>query len=289
MNTIIKWSFLVASSLSQTVYAQQPHAAAPMMTISSQSQPQADETDVKAEMQQRVISQFKSAYLKQGEPKIAVFWNRQFDDQLSQWQQDSRSTRKDEFEYNRRYTDKNGNTRSYSFDAHEKSSDYTETRIEQEKRFGMYEHASFGFNSAFTTSMLKVPVQLIDRATIMRLTQHNQDLKTHIENDSDYQKIEVAALIDHADYFMEILLADDMSEEFGWVFLVTVKSTKTGQIVAMLKSNGSTPYQAKPKEYWVATSNGYEKVSDPLPVTTVEDLGEVLAFETMQSLTQIWQ
>jgi hypothetical protein len=123
----------------------------------------------------------------------------------------------------------------------------------------------------------------------MRLTQHNQDLKTHIENDSDYQKIEVAALIDHADYFMEILLADDMSEEFGWVFLVTVKSTKTGQIVAMLKSNGSNPYQAKPKEYWVATSNGYEKVSDPLPVTTVEDLGEVLAFETMQSLTQIWQ
>jgi hypothetical protein len=80
-----------------------------------------------------------------------------------------------------------------------------------------------------------------------------------------------------------------MSEEFGWVFLVTVKSTKTGQIVAMLKSNGSNPYQAKPKEYWVATSNGYEKVSDPLPVTTVEDLGEVLAFETMQSLTQIWQ
>ena len=38
----------------------------------------------------KTIKHFKQAYKKEGKPSIAIFWNRAFDDQLSQWYQEIR-------------------------------------------------------------------------------------------------------------------------------------------------------------------------------------------------------
>jgi len=248
------------------------------------------------EKRQEVLIKFTESYESAGEPEIAIFWNREFDDQLSQWYQTLRTTQtgetamkgKDKFE------PKSGDAPEYerniSGDGKIVAAQYVEVRNKAQNRKGFSnESDSFGFSAGFTSTFLSVPTKILDRKAIMRLVQRDNAKEAGEEMISDYQKIETDALIGYAEYLAEILLTPDQSGDSSWAFMVTVKSVSTGQVVAMFKSTANKPFEEQQKSRWVATSSGYQKEIDTREIGTPTEVGEQLAFETMQALSKMWK
>lgn len=286
------FSIIALVMLGSTALAQ-VHEAAGMM---GQVKVNENVTEItKTENRKQILDGFKNAYKEAGMPSIAVFWNREFDDQLSQWYQLARRSvtgeaslkSKDKFEPS------GGNDPAYernlSGGGKIVSSEYVEVRDEKQQRDGLNESEGFEFASGFTSTMLMVPSKIIDRQAIMRLVQRDNAQEAGAEMISDFQKIETDSLIGYADFLAEILLTPDSGADAGWSFMVTVKSVSNGQIVAMFKSAANNPFEQAPKERWIATSNGYQKVSDQREIGSPTQVGEQLAYETMQALSKIWK
>lgn len=238
-----------------------------------------------------ILNKFKQAYLKKGEPKIAIFWNRKFDDQLSQWYQGYRVSHTGESFAKGQIQIKPNDEKASEVNliAKEKnvSAKYVEVRQEQQRQ-GFAEAEGFEFESSFTSTFLAVPATIVDRATIMRLTQRQSTKESGIETVSDQQKIETDSLIGHADFFAEVLLTPNEVGVTAWSFMVSVKSVKEGRIVAMFKSDALNSPKLKDNKRWVATNKGFVKVDDRENIATPEQLGVQLAYETMRALTNVW-
>jgi hypothetical protein len=267
----------------------------------------------------RVRGQFRSAYKSAGEPSIAVFWNREFNDQLSQWHADKRVVRTgeqatnstDKFEpsakgkgWERNMTGgsriveaqyfaeckaalvqsggKEGSKREYT---PELCYQVLNRRAPAGDSMG-HKATEFGFNSGFMGPLLNTSVKVLDRSAIMRLTQRDTARKAGAELISDSQKVESDALIGYADYFAEIIYSSKPGAHLGVEFLVSVKEVSTGRVVAMFRTEGEPP-SSEPVTQWVATANGFieqtaEAESNP------KEVGEQLAYETMEALARVW-
>jgi len=242
-----------------------------------------------------ILKDFKSAYKKEGMPSIAIFWNRKFDDQLSQWYQEIRLSQTGEksVKVSDKFEPKGGDEPAYernvSGGGKIVSAQYVETRQDKKIREGFQESDSFDFSSGFTNIFLTIPAKIVDREAIMRLIQRDNSEEAGAEMISDFQKVETDALIGYADYLAEVILTPDPSGDTGWAFMVTVKSINDGQIIAMFKSTGNKPLDSTQKAKWVTTSNGYEKQMPKRDITKPNGVGEQLAYETMKSLIKIWK
>jgi hypothetical protein len=284
---------LMISCLPLTVAATpQDHQPAKMLT---QSDAHKDKVMRTVHKERKVISQnFSKAYGNAGQPAIAIFWNRKFDDQLSQWYQTLRYSKtgessvkgQDKFEPSSG-SSKEGYQRNISGGGKIVSSEYVEKRVETEQREGLNEADQFAFASGFTSTFLSVPAKILDRDAIMRIVQRDNAKQAGAEMISDYQKIESDALIGYADYLAEVILTKDDNAPTGWAFLVSVKSVSDGQIVAMFKSNGETELGSNNKAKWTAGENGYTK--DQNKIGAPNDVGEQLAYETMAALSRVWK
>lgn len=299
-------SLLGASYLSSA----QEHQAAPMLAEPRQHAPAPAPQD-----NQRLVGEFRSAYSQAGEPRIAIFWNRKFSDQLSQWEALERRTiagesagnLKDVFNQTNGAspedalgtavgsldsgTPSGGNLGSYERNVTGGSrilaSEYYETRIHQRKRAGMGESTDFEFGSGYTQAFLSASAKIIDRQAIMRLIERDNARAAGAEMVADYQKVETDALIGYADYLAEIVFVDDPGAALGKAFMVSVKEVATGRVVAMFRSEGTPQNKPVPKAEWVATASGFQKVQAAQVHTPIE-VGEQLGMETMEALARIW-
>lgn len=262
------------------------HQAVEMMVVKNQ-QPQAG--DVIQKQRLSIINSFRQAYSKTGQPKLAVFWNRKFDDQLSQWYQVSRSTQTKTASNRYELSSDPAITRSINYDDKVAYTQYKEVRLDTRDRAGFNEADAFEFSSGFTSTLIDVPTKIIDRDTIMRLMDRKNAKDMGAALISDNQKVETDALVGYADYLAEILLARDPSAETGWSFMVSVMSLNDGRVVAKFKSEAKTP-ETPPEERWVATSKGYQKTTiRKEKESSLAQVGEQLAFETMHALTKAWR
>jgi hypothetical protein len=282
-------SFVIGSA---TTAQAQVHEPARMLATPTKEAPAGPSLSIQREV---IVSDFKVAYEKTGEPNIAVFWNRKFDDQLSQWYQEFRMSRTGEasVQGQDKFEPQGGDDPAYqrnvSGGGKIVSSIYAESRAAQQSRAGFGESEGFEFASGFTSTLISVPAKIIDREAIMRLVQRDNAEEAGAEMISDYQKIETDSLIGYADYLAEVLLTPDSSGDTGWAFMVTVKSVSDGRVVSMFKSVANNPFETPPEERWVATNEGYEKVVDHREIGSPTQVGEQLAYEMMQSLTKVWK
>jgi hypothetical protein len=286
---------LVYAFYSIGCFADQTHAASKMLTPPP-AKKESQVTSTLIEKRQQVLTKFSASYEIAGEPGIAVFWNREFDDQLSQWYQTFRTSQtgessikgKDKFEP--AGGDDPAYERNVSGGGKIVSAQYVEVRDKVQSRAGFNnESKSFGFSAGFTSAFLSVPAKILDRKAIMRLVQRDGAKEAGAEMISDYQKVETDALVGYAEYLAEILLTPDQSGDSSWAFMVTVKSVSTGQVVAMFKSTANKPFDEPQETRWVATSTGYQKETDERKIGTPEEVGQQLAYETMQALSKIWK
>jgi hypothetical protein len=264
------------------------------------------------------IAAFNAAYLRAGEPSIAIFWNRAFDDQLSQWEADYRrsitgeaSARGNEiFEQQGGEGGKNDSLGSAvqslstiqpsgeALGSYEKNvsggsrilaSEYHESR-RQQGRVGLSEATEFEFSSGFLRPFLENQVKVLDRQAIMRLVERDSAKEAGSEMIADYQKIETDALVGYADYVGEILFSPDSTSDLGMNFLISVKEVGTGRVVAKFRSSSKVPQNKRVKvPRYVATSNGFAIAEQPISAIPPLHMGEQLAHETMQALTRVWK
>lgn len=261
----------------------QDHFAAPM--IGSQPEPSKAETPF-ADQVASIKTAFRSQYRRVGQPRIAIFWNRKLDDRLSQWYTPSRRI------------DTRERWGGGGFTA-------TQQRLDVENRFDARpqpgELAGFEFGSGLTRTLINQGVQIVDRDTIMRLTQREVQAVEDGVVVSDYQAIEMDALTAHADLFVEVLYVPSADADSPFTVMITVTEVRTGQVATMFRSGKSLLPDGATQTKWVATSDGYRKqevaienvaavpAADGIDIGSPEHLGWNVALQTMTELTRFWE
>jgi hypothetical protein len=230
-----------------------------------------------------IAGAFRAAYTQAGQPRLAVFWNRELTAQLSQWAASgrlllARATRPDA----QRNDGRGGNADG------DGSASLSWQRNQGQQRSGssMGALADAEFEAGFTAPMLNAGARLVDRATIMRVTESNTRRGAGHDRASDAQIVETEALKGFADYVAEITMLPDADAPGDRAFRVRVKRIPDGLIAASLIARGERSAAAD-RARWVATSGGYKKVTGA-HVVSAEELGRAVALETMQALSRAW-
>ncbi|GAA6170927.1 hypothetical protein NBRC116592_05970 [Colwellia sp. KU-HH00111] len=247
-----------------------------------------------AQARKKISSEFLNAYKQEGEPKIAIFWNKKFDDQLSQWNATNRISKtgetntdiKEKFEPN---SSNDGYVRNTSGGSRIVEAKYIEEKIVAKNREGFGELNDFSFGGGFVQSMLESGVYLIDRDAIMRLMQRDSAKSSGAEMISDAKKIETDALLGYADLLAEIVFSKEFSASspMNREFLVTVKEISTGRLITMFRSSA---IPTNVNKFKANGSGGYDEINVSLKDGNFrpERAGEQLAYELMQKLLQVW-
>lgn len=258
----------------------------------------------------KVIANFRRVYKKQGSPRIAIFLNRSLSDEVRQWRSDKRVVISGEGEkVSVGVTDDTSSSDSTvniqtgavnvqsstgvkssaevkgSTDKQRTMTIQSQQYIEDEKRYGPGEQWMWAFEDGTLEPFLKAKAHVMDRATILRLVAAKSGEGKNIQPIT-VKQIEMDALKDHADIFIELLVSRFMSSPYGYEFKATVKDVKTGRIVANVTS---ADWKAKRRRgrAVVATSEGY-KLGGGMRLPAVKDVASDLAIDVMNALIRTW-
>lgn len=226
-----------------------------------------------------IIDRFAVAYAAQNRPRLAIFYNREFSDRLSQWFGVSRVA----------LTEKRDARLSGELEKTEGKVDLKgsstgtvgvgrQDRLTDPRRRGLDGVAGWRFENAFSKPFLEAGVRLIDRAAVMRLTAAGST-EAH-----DVQQIETAALTGYADILVEILFEEFRSDDKGertTIFRVTAKNVKTGEIVTQILAE---PKDNETKRKYIGTRDGFVAVDEAPPKKNGYDV----AIELIQAMNQAW-
>lgn len=228
---------------------------------------------------------FRDAYGNMGSPRLAVFWNRVFSDGL-----------RDMAAGHRIVVDAYSAKTSGSTDKTHSERETDRMVIKEEFSLGDDARASpvteigeFRFQAGYLQPLIGEGANVIDRATIMRITDAERQLKDSAVPIDDRQLIETAALREHADLLIQIALSPSMESKTGVFFNVSVLEVQTGRIRASFFHDGAFPVQKSPSvTSWKAVKGGYIQVTEEQetaePVIDLEQMGRILSEETMIAL-----
>ena len=260
----------------------QDQAAAPMITEARTSPSGQIEGEVA-----EIRASYERAYAEAGRPRIALFWNRKFDDQLTQWYAISR------------VTSTGGEPGSKAGVTVREERDDVRSRFDGRASPG--ELASFEFSAGLTRTLLASGTELVDRDMLMRLAQRRSPELVTGARVSDYQEIELDALIGSVDLIVEILYAGPADTYDPLTVMVSIREVETGRVVSMFRSREDVLPPARTEARWVPGEGGYTRievpVEDPVGIAadegilagSAEYLGWRTALQAMQALTRSWQ
>lgn len=229
----------------------------------------------------QLINGFGQSYQRQRSPRIAIFWNRAFSDQLSQWSASERIVTTTRGAVAGTLLDK-----KVDLTGGDLTATMNEGRLPDNPRQQMNELAAAEFESAFMSPFFNAGTKLVDRSAVMRLTRHQERSQAGSDQVADSIAVETAALVGYADLLTEILMINSLGAPSGVRFRVSLKDVKTGQVVVSFVTAAKPPQQISKRE-WVATSEGFSE-KPPTPPGAA-DVGRQLALETMNALTQLWR
>jgi len=223
-----------------------------------------------------VREEFRNSYTREGSPRLAVFWERVFDDQPSDWQADQRSTLSIEGQSTRERTGANAGT--------EQRRGTVTLQAQQERRVTGQTQTMPGdprVRNGFIHSLTREGARVVDRAVLMRMADRDRTGSRSLVGAPDLQRTETSALLEHADYLVEVHSAPDQPD----IWEIHARDLRDGSVVALFRSSGEPPAEER-RSSWVATSRGYEKRKQPI---TPEDRGEELALAMMEALDAAWK
>lgn len=218
---------------------------------------------------QQTLDAFAAAYARAGRPRVALWWNRGLSDRVAS---ETREVQRITAQANREGTWA-GITASRG----------TEVARESERRSTLAERDLFQVETEFTRRLLDAGVQVVDRATIVRLAA-GKDAQAPAPQNT--QALEMAALAGHADLFLEVLLSADPAAPLGWGFRTNLKAVKSGQVLGTAYLDAMPELPPAGRGTYVARAGGYDLVPAPPAKVTVQAIGDALALQTMQELTR---
>lgn len=226
---------------------------------------------------------FRAAYRRAGSPRLAVFWNRVFSDGL----RDMEAGKRIVLETSRAEAS-DGADKTFSERQTERVVLKAESRTDTGRRGSpVTEIGEFRFQAGYLQPLVRAGANVIDRATIMRITDAGRRLRDSAVPLDDRQLIETAALTDHADLLIQISLSPSAESKTGVFFHVTILEVKTGRIRASFFHDGTFPKPPGPK-VWKAVRGGYIQVTEKPkiaePKVDLERMGRILSEKTMVAL-----
>lgn len=239
-----------------------------------------------------VIDRFQPLYVKRGSPKIAVYWNRQLTDRLGQWVADERlvvGTQAGAMAERQTTTPPGstppGSTTTWRAGGSAETITSRQRFAPDRERASPHEIWNWEFENGFLDPLLGAGVQVVDRATILRLTA-SQAKGTGVGSVGmpDAQTLEVNALQGYADLFVEVLVSASPYGVAGYEMNAVVKNVRNGVLMAHVNSRNLPPSQ--PAGEYVATSRGFEFKPRPPELRRV---ASDLALGVMDALANFWR
>lgn len=308
---------VLAASCIKTVYLEQetppgvvpppaalpPAAPAPETTAARPTVPAA-QAPSPAAVSQSTIKQFQAAYAAKSKPRIAVFMNRALSDEVRQWNTPSRlvvSGNLGKVEVERKRAAAAGvATPLGAAVAGAKAGDklkveggpgavYTQTHVDPAQRQAPPEDWMWQFEESFLREFLAANAIVVDRATIMRLVAADSGKQGDPHDLLSVKTVEMKALQEKADMFMELLVRRNPAAPIGYEFRASAKEVATGRILAMVSSlrwKQSELDELVGKKY-KATSSGYVEVADR-SFPKLDRAASLLALDMMSSLAALW-
>lgn len=236
--------------------------------VPASAQPQgyrASESDVSP------AAMFGAAYQRAGRPRIVVFWNRELSDSVS--------TEYDEVTHFSGNSDSSVTALGNRVSGNQSADAQVTTgihRSEQGRDSELSERGDWRVESIFASDLVDAGVDLIDRATIVRIT--GKDIRQLFSNQ---QSNEAKALIGHAEILLEVLQTSDPDAPLGTAFKVSAKDIRSGRILAQFVTSAAPPQR---KARWVIGDSGF--VKETLPAANDRSVGHQLSNETLRALTR---
>ena len=224
---------------------------------------------------QETLFLFSELYKANASPRLTIFWNRSFDDQLSEWVNRSPlSVATDAVTLD-----------SQKNSLHIKQRPTSSTLVQQlnKQRESPSEEKFETLKSAFLQPFLKAKTTFVDRNIIMRLIAE-AETELHQPTLLDAKQIETKALQAKTDYIMQILFIPTEQSKLGFNVLVEVFNVTSGALVVSVMHKEQTASTA-----WLATDNGFTQVLKHPEPLTFDVLGIELAESTMSALINFWR
>lgn len=252
--------------------ASQSHEAAPMMAPAQKPLTDSDLQNERSvpqrlESEEAILDRFRAAF-DGNTPRVAVFWNRAFDDQVSDWRSSTRGV------VSARGSLK-GNVPDGNVDLQGQSQIAAQGEYRSNRTTGPASPA-FELQSGLVSQLTEAGVTVVDRNAIMRITDNALETGDFSRLSPDQRRLEMRALGEHADMLLVFRrIADDRFE-------IEVLDVHSGSIRAMLSSNGVPPEKNKARQ-WKATDHGFQKVEHTF---TLDEIGGELALQTLASVAR---
>lgn len=227
---------------------------------------------------------FRAANTRAKRPRIVIFWNREFTDDVASKHEDYVKSRSSsatmvagasESVAGWGYSASRGAAMGVTASEGEVRSGVD--NMTDNRRGSQYGEAEdFDLEAAFTNVLQGAGANLIDRTSIMRTT----GLAKGAGERSNVQGIETSAILGKADIVLEVVQLADYRKSTGVSYRVIARNVRTGRVLATLSTSAKPPVGRQP---WVAGSDGRMVRATP-PEPGPQEIGRQLAVETMNAL-----
>ncbi|MFL1464549.1 hypothetical protein ACQUWM_09895 [Marinobacter sp. DUT-3] len=258
-------SLLPLAAQAASDHAPAPMKAAPQKPLTADDLMNEANASRRSESADSILERFQRG-MGQNNPRMAVFWNREFNDQVSDWASRRRVVVSGAGSLRGEVPEGDVN-----LDSDSRAAVQSETR--SSRRSGPAAPA-FDLQSGFVSQLNRAGVKVVDRDAIMRITDNALEDGTFERLSPDQARLEMRALDQHADYLL--VLSEVASDDFQ----IRVLNVKDGSVRTMVSSNGMPP-ETEEDRRWIATENGFEKREKRL---SMRDVGQELALQTLAEL-----
>lgn len=239
--------------------------------------------------QQRLLDEFGRRYRAAGRPRAVLFWNREVDDEVGVELETTSHTRRGRHSSKQTSIEETSGpagsgqlTEAESVERRERDERVSTRRIDVGAReHGLGERNDWVLESSFTGALQNAGLRLVDRNVAMRGAQ----VRSGAASTGEQQLVEARALVDAAEWVIEVTLTPDDRAALGWAFRVDFTDTRTGEIVVRRFSQGHLPEPAPAEQRpFVAGARGFERQrAVPVPVNG-ETVGRQVAVEVLAEL-----
>lgn len=257
---------IAPSTFAATDHAETPMMAAPVKPVTSEDRRIEAEAGERSEPSDAIIARFRQAYPASQPLSAAIFWNRKFNGQVSDWMSSRRSVVISAGSLTGKIPDGDVTLQGEGTAA---------AQVEYRSAHANSGQApAFEIQAGFIRQLQQAGARPMDRNALMRLTDNALEDGTFSRLSPDNSRLEMHALAKHADLMIQL----EGSGVSG--YRITVIDIKSGEIRTMVSASGLPPESEHPGR-WVTSSTGFEKQREPI---TLEDVGQELALQTLQAL-----
>jgi hypothetical protein len=210
-----------------------------------------------------IRNRFRSAYVRAKSPRVVVFWNREFTDEVGT------------------NYDVVARSRSEAHVGYDSATVESESRLGVERTTdntrwsGMSEAGDFDAENGFQSALSRAGVNLIDRTSIMRTS----GAAKKVGATGNIQELETEAVLGRADIIVEVTQIWSGAAD-GKSFKIVARDIRRAKVLASFRTSAVPP---KGPTRYVAGAHGFEVAQEPAP--SASRMGEQAATDLMARLT----